>query len=226
MPTYLSGRSAPALIGVLLLAALTACADDEGATPEQTPSSYIFEPVETADLASLCDDSVPTFADAVAYTGPGPHTIAIFADLQPRDQYDAVSLVTEGDVADGTPARSERVELLACGTFSTTDEHLDVCTYTDGLRGLTAASQVKSIPLYAREYSFNVYELRTGRVVTTVTQSADNETYCPSSIKAWTDPADPSAEKQWPEKVYGELPQETISGLFHELVKSPVEAAD
>lgn len=163
-------RAAAAVVGGAAAAVLAACSLTDA--PEREPEHLTVTSVE--DLRRGCADIRDGFPDAAKYTGDGPHTIAIFA----KDLVSDASLTGTADqpgyelantnASPGLLAEPESprdVALLACGDTLPGREQLNVCSYEANIGISRYASEV---PLYSQLYTFQVYELRTGRLVDTL----------------------------------------------------------
>jgi hypothetical protein len=103
-------------------------------------------PDTLAELGNACDSD--TFGGAASYDGPGPHAMAVYLDGQ-------LARVV-GAQGDPDPA-PHSVSLVACGRLAD-HVHLESCEYESGYR----------VELYQGVYRVEVREVRTGRLVDSV----------------------------------------------------------
>ncbi|MFI7876194.1 hypothetical protein [Streptomyces salinarius] len=177
-------RTTVPLVGALL-AVLAACSGGAEDKAEASPGSKMKEIRTAAQLGALCSDFKVGHPEAARYSGDGPHRVAPFEGGYETDTDVGPGWTLQDDVEfDGLPATApttpvSEIELLACAEGKPGEDLQRECKYLEF--GLQSTPQ-RSYPLYSQTYTYTVYELRTGRVVDTMTR--DPRGSCPARISS------------------------------------------
>jgi hypothetical protein len=191
MSTPLRVRSA-ALLSWVLLASLVACSTSgsEGqADPSSQPTRKQFTFTTIEDLGEACEDIEGGYPDAPEYVGDGPHPMALLVKDFETETEARDPASREWRVANSTypgepltvPGSPTDVVLLACGTTRPGADQINVCAYKSAF-GLGSSIEY---PLLNQLYTVTVYELRSGREITTVELDARFRqplSSCPTSV--------------------------------------------
>lgn len=205
------------MLSGVLLTALVACSEAGDAAPAIEPTVDIptYDTIE--DLSEACKDIGDGYPDAAEYAGDGPHPMVILVrDFQTETEANARMRLDwrlgNSDWPDSpllTPESPAEVALLACGTSRPGDEQLNVCEYDR-----VALGGSFELPLHNQHYTFTVYELRTGREVSTFELEASASAphmSCPTWLE------DPGRT------VYAKAQPFEIHDLLRDLVTEPAE---
>ncbi|MFV2085717.1 hypothetical protein [Micromonospora sp. LOL_021] len=137
----------------------------DGAEPQRTPPAPSFPgwdlPDDPADLGDLCEDRDLDYRTQTEYAGTGPHPIVIGGAVQ------VVVLSEEAFPAEWTPETASEVVLVGCAYETLGDVELRTCDYTLGTSTDPPRFPLR-VPLYHREVTILVWELRTWELVETV----------------------------------------------------------
>lgn len=124
-------------------------------------------PEEVSGFYRTCDGG--SYPDAVAYAGPPPHPIVVFATYD-QEFADFDRLRSESGLPAGwETATPDEVQLVACAVIVDREFAFDCGPYTNGAE----------YPAYNTTYEVTLYEPRTGRVVATVNLEGDTAAECP-----------------------------------------------
>ncbi|WP_043651271.1 hypothetical protein [Nocardia thailandica] len=132
------------------------------------PKASDAELTSASALEKVCHTPRKYFPDAAAFTGAGPHPIAIFLANE-SDGLDHDSLDYSAPAA-WNPKDPRTVQLVACFDDVDSGPFLADCTFTSG-----------SLPQYQGRYRGTVYEAHTGKEVGSVAVSGKNSSDCPFS---------------------------------------------
>ncbi|WP_148083683.1 hypothetical protein [Micromonospora sp. Llam0] len=114
-------------------------------------------PDDPADLGDLCEDRDLDYRTQTEYAGTGPHPIVMGGAVE------VVVLSEEAFPVEWTPETASEVVLVGCAYETLGDVELRTCSYTLG----TSTVPLR-VPLYNREVTILVWELRTWELVETV----------------------------------------------------------
>ncbi|MFC7984207.1 hypothetical protein [Streptomyces sp. NPDC057336] len=177
-------RTTVPLVGALLTV-LAACSGSAEDKTDTSPESEVKEIRTAAQLGTLCSGFEVGHPEAARYSGEGPHRVAAFEGGYETDTDVGPGWTLQDDVKfDGLPATAlttpvSEIELLACAEGEPGDDLQRECEYLEF--GWQSTPQ-RSYPLYSQTYTYTVYELRTGRVVDTMTR--DPRGSCPARISS------------------------------------------
>lgn len=124
------------------------------------------------DLTKGCGGAREYFPSADAYSGRGPHPIAVFRDSDSGggSQQD-ISLSDAGEQYNESDG--ERVQLILCLGASGKGERVGLCKFSGG----------DHLPLYRGEYDAVLYESKTGeKVAEAKVRGSESEDDCPRMI--------------------------------------------
>jgi hypothetical protein len=174
-------RTAVTLVGLITAIPLAAClSEPKPAEPDRLEASTV------EDLGQGCKDIQDGYPKAAKYTGTGPHPVAVFTKSIVGESggqltYPPDYALANSDSSDGVlalPRSPADVQLLACGIAGPGTTTLGTCAYTSIL-GMPGNSV--DVAQVSQRYQVTVYELRTGRVVSTLELESTTGT-CPPTF--------------------------------------------
>ncbi|WP_143688452.1 hypothetical protein [Streptomyces barkulensis] len=199
-----------------LLAALAACSGDSGGKTDASSPEPGTERIRTVvQLSELCSEIGDGHPGAARYSGDGPHRTAVFRSGYRTDKDVMTGTVLQEHVSfDGLPDLSKttpvsEIELLACGKGERGEERERDCEYAESGR----LDPRESYPMYSQTFTYTVYELRTGRVVDTITRTPQPQ--CPSKIGYR------QGGSGTPDKVYAQISDREASQVLKPVVEGP-----
>lgn len=199
-----------------LLALLAGCSGSSGKADATETEAKADGITTAAQLGTFCSDIESGHPKAARYSGNGPHRVAAFdggyttdADLGPGwVLQDDVKIKGVPETAKTTPVTE--IELLACAKGERGTEQQRECTYVDF--GAQSSPQ-QTYPLYNQTFTYTVYALRTGRVVTTKKAGVTNG--CPGKFSS------SAGGSAGPSKLYAQMSRWTTQRVLKDVVESP-----
>lgn len=134
-------------------------------------------PDELSDLAAVCDGE--TYADSAPYDGPGPHPVMVFSEAGYEDYFSGLPSGRGPDA----------VQLVACGR-QVGRTPITSCDYQGGY----------TVELQQGHFRVEIYEVRTGRPVRTLTVDGDANTTCDEWIFVREDDPRRTTNDVWPDE--------------------------
>lgn len=135
--------------------------------PPPSPTPTLDEvPLSGLQLGEICDGRRQAFTGAAPYSGAGPHPVEL--------SFPSGSWAYSGEMPSGWMSDDVRtVQLVACGA-TTPGPYVRTCQYS------TNGSRTVSVKLYRQDFTFRLFEVRTGNLVTTA--EIRGSTQCPGAI--------------------------------------------
>jgi hypothetical protein len=167
-PTRLRALVGGAAAVAVLITAWLVFLPDFVATSESLPA-------RVEDMSRACERAGAKFGDAAAFTGAGPHPIAVF--VAGRRSYSMQGLATEPAVPGFSPNAPRDVQLVACvRRTGTGTSRFGNCTYRNTRNG-----DIRTVSMLQGVYTIDVYAARTHKKVATF-QTVGDHTTCPASV--------------------------------------------
>lgn len=208
-------RMTAPLVGALLTTVLAACSGGSAGKAGASPEPKVKGIRTAAQLGTLCSDFESGHPKAAKYSGSGPHRVAAFRGGYETDKDMGRGWVLQKDVKfDGLPGTVattpvSEIELLACARGEPGKERKRDCKYSE----FGQQSAQRSYPLYSQTFTYTVHELRTGRVVDTMTRTSTAS--CPARIST------SGGGSGRPSKVYAQISRWDTTRVLKPVVEGP-----
>jgi hypothetical protein len=177
-PTPAWRRPLPAGLAAVVVLALAAVASVQAWQPRPAP------PPTAGQLQGICEQEGEPQSGAAAYAGDGPHPIAVYHATGPDRRH--LEPMSDSMVArafpDGWLGEPDEAQLVVC-----VRQLADVEIANCGEYAVPGSNNIfgrVSVRAYQRSYQLQVYEVRTGRRITSTVVLPGREFGCPTSINA------------------------------------------